>query len=166
VNWGQAGAISEFNGTSERLLFHAYLDSSPTGRSVQSYRGFRANWTGSPAEEPSIVALGDSSRGQVTIYVSWNGDTEAKLWKFYLEDIPNKRRKTLLGKVKRTSFETSFTFPSHERGSVFAEAIDVKGNILASTNIVSPQERVKIQKVLAMTGDGVDQNMMAEKLEF
>lgn len=55
ANWGSAGALTEFadDGT---ILFHAYLDSYPN-KNVQSYRGFKANWTAVPSEEPAVLAL-------------------------------------------------------------------------------------------------------------
>ncbi|KAJ0323740.1 hypothetical protein COL5a_008099 [Colletotrichum fioriniae] len=56
INWGQAGAVTEYSNDGD-VLFHAYLDSAPVGNLVQSYRGFRFNWTGVPTEEPAIVAF-------------------------------------------------------------------------------------------------------------
>ncbi|CRK36893.1 hypothetical protein BN1708_007234, partial [Verticillium longisporum] len=56
VDWGEAGAVTEFSHGGQ-VLFHAYLDSAPVSRFVQSYRGFRANWTAIPAEEPAIATF-------------------------------------------------------------------------------------------------------------
>ncbi len=103
INWGSAGSITEFSPNGS-VLFHAYLESGELwdNSGVQNYRGFKFNWTGRPHEEPAVVALrhGES----IMVYVSWNGDTETKSWKFY--GIDRKGEKVLLGEEERTGFET------------------------------------------------------------
>ncbi|KAH6687760.1 ASST-domain-containing protein [Plectosphaerella plurivora] len=134
VNWGQAGAVTEFAEDGE-VLFHAYLDGEPDGRAVQNYRGFRQTWTGRPSEEPALVVLeGD----KVTAYVSWNGDTEVATWRFFVHDARGK--KTLLGEAKRTGFETYLELDrSHIKGEfrVSAEGVDGKGGVLVSSSPVA-----------------------------
>lgn len=66
------------------------------------------------------------------IYVSWNGDTETDVWRFYVVSDEYGSR-SLLGKRKRTSFETSLHVPHRELGAVLAEAVDEFGSILRST---------------------------------
>lgn len=140
VNWGQAGAITEFaaNGT---VLFHAYLDSEPGGNSVQSYRGFKLPWTGRPIEEPAVVALGSEASEEVDIYVSWNGDTETTLWRFYAEELRGDvARKRFLGDSNRHGFETHIKVkrPSSEEGyRIFAEAVDKNEHVLARSGSVA-----------------------------
>jgi hypothetical protein len=131
VNWGQAGAITEFDSESGQVLFHAYLDSEPEGQLVQSYRGFRLNWIGTPAAEPAITAVRTDE--ELSVYVSWNGDTETKLWKFY--DATD--RSKLLGESFRTSFETKFAWKGNPVDRIFAEAIDSSGKALVKTKLVS-----------------------------
>ena len=48
---------------------------------MQNYRGFKFNWTGMPSEEPAVVALEHAE--STIVYVSWNGDTETRVWRFY-----------------------------------------------------------------------------------
>ncbi|KAM9873897.1 hypothetical protein VD0002_g6950 [Verticillium dahliae] len=140
VNWGQAGAVTEFaaNGT---VLFHAYLDSEPGGHSVQSYRGFKLPWTGRPIEEPAVVALGSEASDDVDIYVSWNGDTETTLWRFYAEELrADVARKRFLGDSNRHGFETHIKVkrPSSEEGyRIFAEAVDKNEHVLARSGSVA-----------------------------
>jgi hypothetical protein len=124
VNWGQEGAVTEFNDRGE-VLFHSYLDSAPEGVLVQSYRGFRANWTGTPSEEPAIVAFGSYKQG-LDIYVSWNGDTETAAWRFYSE-------------LKRQGFETHALFKGRRSDSntlINAEAVDGQSHVLRRTRSV------------------------------
>ncbi|RFU28174.1 hypothetical protein B7463_g8160, partial [Scytalidium lignicola] len=136
VNWGSGGAVTEFSpkGT---VLFHAYLESGELWENsdVQNYRGFKFNWTGVPNEEPAIVALrhGEST----TIYVSWNGDTETKFWKFY--GVGRVGTKTFLGTQRKTGFETAFYV--REGGnwkSYEAEAVGGHGEVLRKTDVRGP----------------------------
>jgi hypothetical protein len=134
VNWGSAGAVTEFSpkGT---VIFHAYLESGELWNNgdVQSYRGFRFNWTGIPNEEPAVVAL---AHGESTVvYVSWNGDTETDAWRFY--GIDSKGREFLLGEEKREGFETKFyVFSGLDWIRFFAEAVGKDGKILRTTRTV------------------------------
>jgi hypothetical protein len=123
------------NGT---VLFHTYFDAGNLGVGVENYRGFRYNWTGLPNEEPALVAL-ENDKG-TTIYVSWNGDTETKVWRFFAVGDRNKRQ--YLGETKRSSFETSFHVPRKSVKSVFAEAISSKGEVFRSTKVASLQPEV------------------------
>ncbi|KAI9148812.1 hypothetical protein HJFPF1_10854 [Paramyrothecium foliicola] len=137
VNWGQAGAVTEFSDGGE-VLFHSYLDSAPHGVLVQSYRGFRANWTGTPSEEPAIVAFtGDED--ELDIYVSWNGDTETKKWRFFAHQI-GQEKGIFLGESRREGFETRATFQRHkhhEGNLIVAEAVDVDDRVLGRTRAVN-----------------------------
>ncbi|KAL0253606.1 hypothetical protein I308_100980 [Cryptococcus tetragattii IND107] len=144
ANWGQAGAITEFR-EDGKVLFHAYLDSQPEGQFVQSYRGFRYNWTGTSFEEPAIVALkGQGDDKPVNIYVSWNGDTRATAWRFYAERDSGLGEKFILGKVARVGFETHLevkNLADDEGVHYYAEAIDAEGIVLASSKMVSLTDR-------------------------
>ncbi|KAI1630575.1 Arylsulfotransferase-domain-containing protein [Biscogniauxia mediterranea] len=139
VNWGSEGALTEYlpNGTP---IFHAYVESGDLALGVENYRAFRYNWTGLPNEEPAIVALeGDDS---TAIYVSWNGDTETKAWRFYA--VTDKLgSKEFLGEAKRTSFETSLVIPNGHVPTVSAEAIGAKGQVLRVTRSVVIEPEIK-----------------------
>ncbi|KAI0894709.1 ASST-domain-containing protein [Annulohypoxylon nitens] len=139
VNWGSSGATTEYlsDGTP---IFHAYMDSGYLGLGVENYRAFRYNWTGLPNEEPAIVAL--SSEEGLTAYVSWNGDTETKTWRFYaLTD--EFGSKEFLGEATRTSFETSLRIQNVNIGAISAEAIDESGKSLRSTGIALVEQEIK-----------------------
>lgn len=140
VNWGSAGAISEFlpNGS---VIFHAYLDSGELFEKgdVENYRGFKFNWTGIPTEKPAVVAL---KHGESTmVYVSWNGDTETRTWRFYGND--EEGENTFLGEEKRTGFETGFYVTRGERWQGFvAQAVGGDGKILISSGVAKAQEYI------------------------
>lgn len=140
VNWGSAGAITEFSSNAS-VLFHAFLDSGNLWEDgdVQNYRGFKFIWAGSPNEKPAVVPLVDGD--STVIYVSWNGDTETKTWNFYGQG-PNRGR-VLLGHKKRTGFETSF----HVKGDsdwtgFFTEAIGADEKVLMTSELVEAEKYI------------------------
>jgi hypothetical protein len=146
VNWGSGGAVTEFapNGTA---IFHAYLESGELWKNgdVQNYRGFKFNWTGLPQEEPAVIALkhGES----IIVYVSWNGDTETAIWRFYgFSDGVGSTvsdREYILGQQHRDGFETSFYVKSGSAvRKFFAEAIGKKGEVLRRTRVVQTEEYI------------------------
>jgi hypothetical protein len=137
VNWGSEGAVTEFK-SDGTPIFHAYLDSGSLAEGVENYRGYRYNWTGIPNEAPAIVALKDEDT--TTIYVSWNGDTRTKVWRFY--EVSDKGRRSYLGEAKRKSFETELKLKNDVK-SVQAEALDAEGSVLVSTDGVKPELEVK-----------------------
>ncbi|KAL8372458.1 hypothetical protein RB595_001998 [Gaeumannomyces hyphopodioides] len=72
VNWGQAGAITEFD-SQGNPIFNAFLNSGRRAIIAISYRAYRFEWEGQPIENPAIAAL--EAAGNITVYASWNGDT-------------------------------------------------------------------------------------------
>ncbi|KAJ5385557.1 hypothetical protein N7517_003468 [Penicillium concentricum] len=127
VNWGSEGAFTEF-GADNEILYHAFIQTGSV-----SYRGFLANWTGTPQESPALVALKTDSN-LVELYVSWNGDTETAAWRFFYV---NGQEKSQIGLVDRDSFETVFTwkpnFGLSSSARFVAEAIGAHGESLART---------------------------------
>lgn len=146
VNWGSEGAVTEYKpeGTP---IFHAYMDSGFLGEGVQNYRAFRYNWIGLPNEQPAIAARRDPS-GSTTVYVSWNGDTETAVWRFYAANDAHGSRR-YLGEARRTGFETAFVVeqssgPGREQfvTGVAADAVSASGRVLRSTDISAVEEEV------------------------
>ncbi|CAI7608017.1 unnamed protein product [Penicillium glandicola] len=138
VNWGSEGAFTEF-GADNEILYHAFIQTGSV-----SYRGFLANWTGTPKESPALVAQRTASN-IVELYVSWNGDTETSAWRFFYV---NGEKKTRIGQVERDSFETAFTWkPDFElsASAIFvAEAIGANGESLAQTSLTATTANVKL----------------------
>lgn len=139
VNWGSEGAVTEFK-SDGTPIFHAYMDSGALGKGVQNYRGFRYNWTGIPNEEPAIAVLRDEETESTNVYVSWNGDTLTRAWRFY--EIRNGRKRSYLGEAKRKSFETIFSLDRDVAKAVQAEAVDAFGEILRVTSAARPEPLV------------------------
>lgn len=137
VNWGSEGAVTEYLPTGEPI-FHAYMDSGFLGAGVENYRAFRYNWTGIPNEDPAVVAL-ENSEG-TTVYVTWNGDTETHLWRFYDVDLGS-GIKQHLGETRRTSFETSLLVHGKVH-HVSAEAVDKHGKVLRVSSSVKVEPEI------------------------
>ena len=145
INWGSDGAVTEYS-VEGKPIFHAYMDSGDLGEGVENYRGFRYNWTGLPTEEPAVVALEreDSGKTTTTVYVSWNGDTETAVWRFY-EVADGFGSRDFLGESKRTSFETKLVVPYRKGkkvGKVSAEAVDRAGRVLRVTGVAGVEKEV------------------------
>lgn len=138
VNWGSEGAMTEFRADGTPI-FHAYMDSGYLDEGVENYRAFRYNWTGLPSEEPAIVAHKTSAG--TAIYVSWNGDTETTVWRFYaITDSYGSR--AYLGQAQRDGFETSFLVAGHAYQHVAAEAVSAQGRLLRTTQVAQTEEEV------------------------
>ncbi|KAJ5107414.1 hypothetical protein N7456_004089 [Penicillium angulare] len=143
TNWGQAGAVTEFS-FEGNVLFHAYLDSGPN-RFAQSYRGFRSNWTGISSEDPAVLALRRED-GTVSAWVSWNGDTETKTWRFHLQEYPSGLNIDFLGAQARKRFETRHdtsingSLEALQKYSVVAEALNLDGETIGRSRPVRIQD--------------------------
>lgn len=146
VNWGSAGAVTEFNGDAEPI-FHAYLDSIDTDKKVQNYRAFKFDWHGFPAE--AIAVLSEVSEEDTRVFVSWNGDTETRKWRVY--ELRNDK-KHLVYETEKTGFETSILVKDSLLHTVVVEAYDGKGHLLgtsapeASKKEVLPFKQIKLKK--------------------
>jgi len=139
VGWGSEGAVTEFD-ADENAIFHAYVDSGELGLKAQNYRAFKFNWTGIPNEEIALVSENNDDRS-TSLYVSWNGDTQTKTWRFYA--INKKNEKTLIGETARSGFETSFNVKHGVSGTVVAEAYSASGDLLATSLEVSSAKAIK-----------------------
>lgn len=127
INWGYDGAMSEHkpDGTT---IFFSRLDSGKFGPGSENYRAFKFEWHAIPYEEPALVAFKESNG--TSCYVSWNGNTETKMWKFF-EQTPSGRR-IPLGNATRIGFETTF-YTNQKVGLVVAEAYNSRGDNLVSS---------------------------------
>ncbi|PKY02315.1 hypothetical protein P168DRAFT_273416 [Aspergillus campestris IBT 28561] len=169
VNWGSEGAMTEFrpDGTP---IFHAYMDSGDLGAGVENYRAFRYNWTGLPHETPALVSLVNDDG--TTAYVSWNGDTETKVWRFYAA-VDEYGSREFLGEAERTGFETALDLGPKAVHAVSAEAIGANGRVLTTTAVVKTKEEVlppgaaKASKPsLSVQVEGLREQVTAEKTRW
>ncbi|KAI1336498.1 ASST-domain-containing protein [Xylariaceae sp. FL0016] len=124
--WTDAGYISEHTLDAEVVMEARFLNDDRLG----IYRAYKStNWIGSPQQPPDVRAfgygVGGSVRSTTAIYVSWNGATEHRIWKFYSNGI-------FLGEKNRTGFETVFV-TDQSTGAVRVEAFDRDGVFLGKS---------------------------------
>jgi hypothetical protein len=105
VGWGSEPFLSEF-GPAGELLFDAKLPSE-----YMSYRSYRLEWEGYPADRPAMVAERRSG-GETTLYASWNEATEVAEWKVLAGAAPERLRSVATAPLE--DFETSASVRTDE----------------------------------------------------
>jgi Arylsulfotransferase (ASST) len=128
VGWGQAPYVTEFDRAGEVVF-----DLRFGGKGADSYRAYRAEWTGRPAEDPALAAT-RAEDGRVTAYASWNGATEVARWQ--LAAGPDAQRLHPVATVPKAGFETELTAHTAEP-FVRVRALDAHGTVLGTSRAVS-----------------------------
>ena len=98
---------------------------------VKSYRSYKHNFTTNPITVPDLVVKDDVA------YMSWNGATRVAWWDVFSGR--NSNELSLVGRIKKKGFETSFSFPARYDASIYftkVEALDADGNTLMSSKVV------------------------------
>jgi hypothetical protein len=128
IGWGTEPYNSEYDKDGE-LLFDIQFSGE-----TQSYRAFRQEWSGRPAEDPAVVA--EKAKGdKVNIYASWNGATEATTWRVLAG--PNPEGLEPVGSVPWEGFETAVAIRTDEP-YVAVRAEDDSGRVLGTSEAVKP----------------------------
>jgi len=102
ISYGSAPVYSEFSATGELLCDTHFAPLDSTTEAVQTYRIYKARWTGSPPQAPVV------KRDVDTLYVHWNGATEVRSWKLEGREAVGGRaaKYRKLGIFKHEGFET------------------------------------------------------------
>ncbi|KAH8696751.1 ASST-domain-containing protein [Talaromyces proteolyticus] len=125
TGWGNTGYVSEHNENGD-LIFWALIGNGET----MNYRAQKFEWEGYPSDSPAMwtYSKSDNDESPMTFYISWNGATQIKTWRFY--GAQNRTGPyTLLSEVSKRGFETSYTHGAFYPWT-YAEAVDEKGNVL------------------------------------
>jgi Arylsulfotransferase (ASST) len=125
VGWGQEPFLSEFSATGSPL-FDAHLPAA-----YQSFTVFKATWSATPAERPSVVVRA-LPHGSIAAYASWNGATAVASWRLLAGAQP--RSMSSAATVPRQGFETRIVLPQRPR-YVAAQALGEQGEILATSAV-------------------------------
>ncbi|KAK7888343.1 hypothetical protein LTR67_008689 [Exophiala xenobiotica] len=137
VAWSDSGYMTEHTSTPDKKLV---LEASFASSRFSTYRAYKSNFTGTPIEPPAMKAFGiqsdsDSSYAMTSFYISWNGATEVRSWKFYgAQNRTHQESFECIGTANRTGFETTFS----EKGTwkyVYAQALAANGSTLAKSNV-------------------------------
>ncbi len=126
IGWGSSPVTSEFSGAG-KLLADWTLGSKNT-----SYRAYRYEWAGQPADLPAVVARRTAPHAS-TVHVSWNGATTVTHWMVHAG--PRRGALEALGIASRRGFETVIPLRIGS-GYVQVSALDHTGRRLATSEPV------------------------------
>jgi hypothetical protein len=126
IGWGQMPHFTEHNADGTvRLAGHLPLDN-------QSYRAYKADWTGVPLDQPALGLHVDN--GNVVVSASWNGATKVSKWRARSGTQPGALEDTPVAAV-RSGFETTLTVQGTPE-YVVAEALDAAGKVLGASSAI------------------------------
>jgi hypothetical protein len=124
VDWGSESYFSEFS-PSGQMLYDAHMP-KPT----ESYRGYKFEWTGTPASAPALAAESASgSGGGLIVYASWNGATQVASWRVLGGASSSELRE--LASAAKSGFETAIKIPSE--AYVEVQALDAGGTVIGTS---------------------------------
>lgn len=127
VGWGSGSRRITQLDAKGKVVFEAEM----RAKGYESYRAYRAPWTGRPTTTPDVKAAKGASRTRV--WVSWNGATEVASWRILAGASP--AALAVVGTVPRRGFETSTTIAG-KPASVAVEALDAAGRVLSRSATV------------------------------
>jgi len=124
VGWGPEAFFTEYSAQGQ-LLFDAHMHGA-----YQSYRAFRFAWAGEPHGAPAIATSAGLGKAPVTVYASWNGDTQAASWQVLAG--PSAQQLTPVAGAPRTGFETAIATPTAQH-YVAVQALSASGVVLGTS---------------------------------
>ncbi|ORY62133.1 ASST-domain-containing protein [Pseudomassariella vexata] len=136
LGYGNTAAFTEFAHDGTVLCDTHFAPQSGFGKgAVQSYRVYKYDWVGWPAEPPAAVIAQDST-DDWAFYVSWNGATEVSTWLLQGSEKSNGTDHDWvdLDTVYKEEFETEFTLRKWYPTYLRAVAKDSTGIVLGSTD--------------------------------
>jgi hypothetical protein len=126
IGWGQMPYFTEHNtdGT-VRLAGNLPKDN-------QSYRAYKAEWTGQPLDQPALGLRVEN--GNVIVSVSWNGTTKVAKWRANSGTQPGALKGTPI-EAPRSGFETTLQIQGTPE-YVVTDALDASGKVLGSSSAI------------------------------
>jgi hypothetical protein len=125
IGWGQMPHFTEHAPDgSVRLAGHLPLDN-------QSYRAYKAEWTGQPLDQPALGLRAEN--GNVIVSASWNGATKVAKWRARAGSQPGAL--TAAAEAGRTGFETTLTVTGTPE-YVVVEALDSADKVLGTSSAI------------------------------
>ena len=123
IGWGAEPYVTEYasNGT---VLYNAHLPAK-----TQSYRSYRFQWTGTPANTPAIAAAAGAG-GSTIVYASWNGATTVASWQVLAGT--SSSAMSPVASAAKTGFETSISTPG-THPYVAVQALGAGGEVLSTS---------------------------------
>lgn len=125
MGWGNNAFISEHDENGDLLLW-GYIAKEET----MNYRAQKFEWDADPTDVPALwtYSKATDSESQTSFYVSWNGATRVKKWRFYgAKEQEGPFRE--LAVVDKVGFETAYTNPDYYPWT-YVEALDANEKVL------------------------------------
>ena len=143
IDWGGQRTISQYTQDNE-LVYHAEL--ADAALPTFSYRAHKGPWVGRPTTRPDIFSYSWTCTWNTTIFVSWNGATEVRSWRFF-------GRATARGPFKLAAIAAKDGFETRVVTSFFAsyayvEALRADGSTLGRSDIVSTRVPIPDQAMV------------------
>jgi hypothetical protein len=127
VGWGSRPYFSEYSKSGQLLL-----DALWPGKDLSYRAEFSGSWVGTPYFPPSGAAR--KSKGKVTVYASWDGDTQVTAWKVLAGS--NANHLPVVATHTKTGFETAIRLAKSAK--VYrVQAFDAKGHLLRTSKAFS-----------------------------
>lgn len=132
AGWGNDAFWTEYSGDDHEIVFYGLLGV----RNVMNYRVHKFNnWVGLPLTKPAMWTYSKSGMddGSMSLYVSWNGATEVRDWRFWGSKSKDGPWETIVTAPKN-GFET---IQQHDRTYLYtyAEALDSQQKILGTSEV-------------------------------
>jgi hypothetical protein len=124
TGWGTSSYFTEYDAAGN-AVFDGRL-----APGTESYRAFKQEWHGMPAEPPALAA--EPGPGGVAVYASWNGATEVASWCVLAG--PQAGQLSAVASAPRSGFETVLTVQGSP-AVVMVEALDCSGRVLAQSAV-------------------------------
>ncbi|EXJ56704.1 hypothetical protein A1O7_07048 [Cladophialophora yegresii CBS 114405] len=129
MGWGNDAFWTEYAPGTHEIIFYGALAWTNT----MNYRVHKFdNWVGMPLTKPAIWTFSKEG-GEMMMYVSWNGATEVKSWRFYGGDSKQGPWEEL-GQVPKRGFESFYRHPTTHTYN-YAEALDKDGHVLGTSAV-------------------------------
>ncbi len=124
VGWGSNPWFSEYSKSGQLLL-----DAVWPGKDLSYRAEFSSNWVGAPYFPPSGAARRVTG-GKVTVYASWDGDTQVTSWKVLAGS--SAKHLVVVATHAKSGFETAIKIPKAQK--VYkVQAFDAKGHLLRTS---------------------------------
>lgn len=143
MGWGNDAFWTEYAGPDHEIVFYGALG----WRNVMNYRVHKFdNWVGLPLTKPALwIYSKHGGLGQTMFwYVSWNGATEVRTWRFHASESRDGPWETIT-EVEKNGFETIYPHDD-SYGFGYAEALDKDGLVLGTTEVqatFTPNEQLR-----------------------
>jgi hypothetical protein len=126
IGWGQMPYFTEHNADgSVRLAGNLPKDN-------QSYRAYKAEWTGQPLDQPALGLR--TENGNVVVSASWNGTTKVAKWRARSGTQPGALQGAPV-EAGRSGFETTLQIQGTPE-YVVADALDASGKVLGASSAI------------------------------